>query len=113
MSLPPRNFVYPFFLELYEDAQRYTFPQSLYELKAQLGQKLAHAQTFDRGVDVALYSLNPSIVLIPWVYRVDIDICEKIGNIACFVRRIGTKIRTKNISKKLIAKEYRKLNVVK
>ena len=34
-----------FFLELYEGAQRYTFPQSLYELNAQLGQQLAHAQT--------------------------------------------------------------------
>jgi hypothetical protein len=45
--------------------------------------------------------------------EVYINICEKIGNIACFVRRMGTKIRTKNISKKLIAKEYRKLNVVK
>ncbi len=44
MSLPP------FFLELNEGAQTYTLPQSLYELKAQLGQKLAHAQTFDRGV---------------------------------------------------------------
>ncbi len=43
-------FCLPFFLELYEGTQRYTFPQSLYELKAQLGQQLAHAQTFDRGV---------------------------------------------------------------
>jgi hypothetical protein len=29
---------------------QYTFPQSLYELKLQLDQQLAHAQTFDRGV---------------------------------------------------------------
>ena len=32
-------------------ALRYTFPQSLYELKAQLGQQVAHAQTFDRGTE--------------------------------------------------------------
>ncbi len=40
-------------------AQTYTFPQSLYELKAQLGQKLAHAQTFDRGVEFIGMSAKP------------------------------------------------------
>ncbi len=48
---PPPLFCLPFFLELYEGAQRYTFLQSLYELKAQLGQQFTHAQTFDRGFD--------------------------------------------------------------
>ncbi len=44
--------LFTLFLELYEGAQTYTFPHSLYELKAQLGQQLAHAQTFDRGVTI-------------------------------------------------------------
>ncbi len=54
MCLPPRNFIYPFSLELSEGAQMYTFPQSLYEMKSQLGQQLAHAQTFD-----CVYVLRP------------------------------------------------------
>ena len=50
----PLIILFTLFSELYEGAQRYTFPQSLYELKAQLGQQLAHAQTFDRGVTTEL-----------------------------------------------------------
>ena len=32
----------------------YTFPQFYHELKLQLGQQLAHAQTFDRSFSLAL-----------------------------------------------------------
>ena len=46
----PLIILFTLFSRAYEDAQRYTFPQSLYELKAQLRQQLAHAQTFGRGV---------------------------------------------------------------
>ena len=49
MFTPSKSYS-PFFLELYQGAQRYTVPQSLYKLKPQLGQQLAHAQMFDCGV---------------------------------------------------------------
>ena len=66
LEFTPSQFCLPFFLELYEGAQTYTFPQSLYELKAQLGQQLAHAQTFDRGVVPGHYftsAARPAIAL--------------------------------------------------